>query len=143
MKILVASHKIQLLSFQATRSLVLFVLPHYERVKSTRIRWKSDFHLPRPEVELNFSIEPFQKPKKSSNQGWKSGKELVIIKHTRDAGVIKRRRKSCFRSSAGQSTALLRRVSGVRIASGTPYLKQTGSLYNKVFGFFYSIGKFY
>ena len=57
MKILVASHKIQLLSFQATRSLVLFVLPHYERVKSTRIRWKSDFHLPRPEVELNFSIE--------------------------------------------------------------------------------------
>ncbi|WP_206671279.1 hypothetical protein, partial [Holdemania massiliensis] len=38
-------------------SLVLFVLPHYERVKSTRIRWKSDFHLPRPEVELNFSIE--------------------------------------------------------------------------------------
>ncbi|WP_206671266.1 hypothetical protein, partial [Holdemania massiliensis] len=38
-------------------SLVLFVLPHYERVKSTRIRWKSDFHFPRPEVELNFSIE--------------------------------------------------------------------------------------
>ncbi|WP_303017221.1 hypothetical protein, partial [Holdemania massiliensis] len=37
----------------------------YERVKSTRIRWKSDFHFPRPEVELNFSIERDAKNRKN------------------------------------------------------------------------------
>ena len=54
-------HPDRLKNKQPETCLLYTSLPHYERVKSTRIRWKSDFHLPRPEVELNFSIELGQK----------------------------------------------------------------------------------
>ncbi|WP_206671304.1 hypothetical protein, partial [Holdemania massiliensis] len=74
-------------------SLVLFVLPHYERVKSTRIRWKSDFHLPRPEVELNFSIEQSDFPQEQIVQELTLETGVDMIRLSTSFDICGRRKK--------------------------------------------------